>query len=254
MNKAIGGYFGLELPGLERVRYQGAMYFQSARACFHALLQKGKPSKVWLPYFNCDAFLNVLIASGIEYSFYSITEDFLVEDDIQLSEGEWLVYVNYFGICDAQCDAIIRRFGSDRVLLDHAQAYFCPPKDCLATIYSPRKFFGVPDGGVLISRLSVDHCSSSGSSSYERTLHLLKRFADSAESGYSDYQSAERALEVVDSSEMSSLSKKLLFNADADTVIEQRNRNFMALHEQLKSFNQLDFDVSSLRGPLCYPF
>ena len=66
---------------------------------------------------------------------------------MQLREGGWLLYVNYFGICQHQERQVLERFGASRVVLDRSQAFFADPIDCLATIYSPRKFFGVPTEG-----------------------------------------------------------------------------------------------------------
>lgn len=254
MSAAIGGYFGLTMPAASTQRYAEAQYFQSARACFYALLQKGRPKRVWLPFYNCDAMLGPLDALGVEYAFYAINDDFSVAENVELATGEWLVYVNYFGLCDLQQADVLQRFNPQQVIFDHAQAYFSLAKECLATLYSPRKFFGMPDGGLLISRLKVEQTPADEEASHRRMTHLLKRFADSAEAGYADYQVAEESLEVFDASEMSLLSRRLLACADSDEVMASRNQNFRMLHEALAEHNALAFDLSALRGPLCYPF
>ncbi|QXI44654.1 hypothetical protein HU734_007730 [Pseudomonas wayambapalatensis] len=254
MIKAVGGYFGLEMSRAESLRYPDAQYFQSARACFYALLIQGKPSKVWLPYYNCDAMLGPLQRMGIDYGFYAIDEDFTISRALRLAPTEWLVYVNYFGLCDRQQAEVLRRFNPAQVVLDHAQAYYSPPVDCLATLYSPRKFFGVPDGGILVSNVRVGSTAADEEASHQRMSHLLKRFATSAEAGYADFQAAEKSLEAFDVSEMSQLSRNLLACADTPTVIEQRNHNFLTLHARLAEHNALAFDPSTLNGPLCYPF
>jgi len=151
--KPIGGYFELELPESNGHFYSQALKFQSARAAFYALLETGKPQRVWMPKYICDSMLLPLQALKIEIVFYDLTEQFCVCDSVQLSEKDWLLYVNYFGICSLQETQLLKRFNSNQLIFDHSQAFYAPPLDGLATIYSPRKFFGVPDDGYLITQL-----------------------------------------------------------------------------------------------------
>ncbi|MDH4554639.1 hypothetical protein E8F11_05505 [Pseudomonas sp. BN417] len=254
MNEAVGGYFELELPSGFPGLYPEALRFQSARASFYALLCTGRPRKVWMPSYICDSMLGPLSKAGIEVSFYSINEDFSIKDEINLHPDEWILYVNYFGVCASQQREVLRKFNAEQVVFDHSQAFFAPPLDCLATIYSPRKFFGVPDGGLLITKLPVREPDEIDDGSIQRSLHLLKRLGGPPESGYADYQAAERTLEDCQYRKMSVLTERLLSSIDYESARLKRNENFRFLHKEFGVHNRLKLDVEAIDAPLCYPF
>lgn len=256
MNKAIGGYFELELPSEKGEYYPEAYSFQSARAAFLALLQVGKPTRVWMPRYLCDSLFEPLRQINIPFELYSINENLEVADPIKLDEDEWLLYVNYFGVCDHQVTQILEHFPSGQVVIDHSQAFFSPPPDCLATIYSPRKFFGVPDGGYLITRMLVPEPVQEDTDSLSRCTHLLKRLAVGPEHGYADYRAAEASFSGLPPLRMSKLTHRLLSSIDYESVKVCRNHNFERLHVDLGKKNQLPLFLSLDKKitPLCYPF
>ena len=60
---ATGGYFELELPAAASDYHAGALRLQSARAALLLLLQQGKPSAVWLPWYLCQSMLGLRSAA-----------------------------------------------------------------------------------------------------------------------------------------------------------------------------------------------
>lgn len=251
--RAIGGYFELALP-FSKPYYPDALTFQSARAAFLALLRAGAPRRVWMPSYICDAMLAPITLAGAECLFYQIDEQFEVSDRVELADGDWLLYVNYFGLGNRKVDRILTRFNPMQIVLDHSQAFFAPPRDCLATIYSPRKFFGLPDGALLFSRLKLSPPPDEDAGSMHRMDHLLKRLAESPEVGYHDFQKAEASLRDMEPHRMSRLTERLLSSQDFEAIRQKRNDNFCLLHERLSAVNLLSVDTSAVSGPLCYPF
>ncbi|HHC7318802.1 hypothetical protein G6364_13370 [Vibrio cholerae] len=249
---AIGGYFSLELPQPKEHYHPDLLHFQSARAAFYSLLRTGSPRKVWMPYYICDSMLSPLYEIGVPVSFYSLNSDFSVKDDIELLDGEWIVYVNYFGICGAEQNRLLSKYPKEQLVFDHSQAFFQKPLDCLATIYSPRKFFGVPDGGMLSTQLKIRNDFVQDESSYDRIAHLLKRTCFAPEKGYADYQMAESSLHSCQPKGMSRFTDNLLKTIDYSAVKNQRNSNFWYLHEALASVNKIQID--NVDGPMVYPF
>ena len=250
----VGGYFELELPKAKLFLYPQSLKFQSARASFLALLRAGKPKRVWMPHYICDSMLAPLRYTGVEVTFYSINTQFDIVDKFELPANDWLFYVNYFGVCSQNIDRIMSRFYKNQVVLDYSQSFYAAPRECLANIYSPRKFFGVPDGGLLITNLLIAIPSEIESGSVVRSTHLLKRLAVSAESGYADYQQAELSLVEFEPHQMSSLTRRILNSVDFEAVRTRRNNNFHFLHKRLGKINKLLIDPLSINGPLCYPF
>ncbi len=251
ITRPIGGYFELELPLKQKRLYPDALGFQSARAAFYALLLAGEPSRIWMPKYICDSMLSPVISSGIEIVFYDITQDLGAFSQVDIEDSDWFFYVNYFGVCSVQENEILQRLDASQLILDHSQAFFSPPRNCLATIYSPRKFFGVPDGGLLFTSLAISEPEEIDIGSVKRCAHLLDRLNGSVEAGYSGFRRAEEALSDFHPKRMSQLTTQLLSHIDYDTCKERRNANFLFLHEHLQHLNRLAF--SHIDGPMCYP-
>ena len=255
-NKAIGGYSELELPIFKSALYPQALGFQSARAAFFALLCLGKPDRVWIPHYICDSMLAPLKEAGIEFSFYSINEQFDIVDELDMRDSDWLLYVNYFGICGGNVDRILAKFNPHQVVLDHSQAFYAPPRECLATIYSPRKFFGIPDGGLLVTKCPVSVPSKIDDGSLSRSSHLLKRLTSSPEFGYADYLKAEQSLCDFEPRQMSYLTRSILESVNFEEARIRRNNNFSLCHEALGHINQLPIDLLNIEQtlPLLQPW
>lgn len=253
MRHAIGGYFELELPPPRASLYPMALSFQSARAAFLALLRTGKPARIFMPYYLCDSMLAPVEKAGVNCVFYSLDADFDIVDDITLGESDWLLYVNYFGICGPNIDRLRNRHASAQLILDHSHAFYAAPTECLATIYSPRKFFGVPDGGLLVTAQPVAEPINTEQGSLARARAGMTRLAETAEAGYAAYKEAENSLAQCEPMKMSQLSRRILQSVDVEAVRLRRNANFAFLHQQLAARNLLGFDASCVDGPLCYP-
>lgn len=253
-SKAIGGFFELEFPAPKAPLHANTVNFQSARAAFLALLRAGQPRRVWMPYYTCCTMLASLQQADIPVVFYPIDRNFRIASDISLQEGDWLVYTNYFGVCTGYAASVIEQFGQDRVIVDASQALFASPFECLATIYSPRKFLGVPDGGWLVSKLHVKEPTQVDEGAYERALSLLKRAAFSPEVAYADHHRAEMTLFDQEPAAMSVLTRRILASVDFQEVRRARHRNFAYLHARLGQHNLLSLSPADVDGPLCYPF
>ncbi|MCC2961426.1 hypothetical protein LK540_13435 [Massilia sp. IC2-278] len=250
---AIGGYFELELPPPRALPFPQAHRYQSARSAFLALLRVGKPRRVWMPRYLCDSMYAALREAGVEAVPYAIDEGFEVATAIDLQAADWLYYVDYFGVCGDVVARLLTRFNPGQVVLDHCQAFFAPPRPCLAVIYSPRKFFGVPDGGLVVTDLPLEAPAVQDQLSRQRVEAQLERLAVSPESGYQSYVRSEASLADLEPRRMSLLTGRILATVDFASVRERRNRNFRYLHERLGHLNRLALDPARIDGPLCYP-
>lgn len=254
MSTAIGGYFELELPLGTGERYKEAGRYQSASAAFRALLKNERPARVWMPWYICSSMIAALQAEGVPIQRYEIDETLDIKGELPLAKGEWLVYVNYFGVCDRNVDRILTRYSPDQVVIDCAQAFFSAPRRCLATLYSPRKFFGVPDGGYLVTDIEMPFIDEEDDGSVNRCIHLLKRLGSGPEAGYQDYRAAESTLNNQSPRRMSQLTQRILASIDYERARATRSANFLYLHETLGELNSLSIHVEESAAPLCYPF
>lgn len=229
--------------------------YQSARAAFLALLESS-PSirRVWMPAYLCDSMLAPVRLAGKEIEHYSIDKSFAPANKLPLKPGDILFYVNYFGVGDDNVIHILKQYDPASLVIDCSQAFFSGPYDCLATIYSPRKFFGVPDGGILCSQKDIALPAEQDMGSLSRASHLLQRLALSPEQGYESYKLAEASLTDMKPRRMSQLTSSLLSSIDYEFIKVKRLENFKALHIALGAHNSLTLNLDSIDSPLCYPF
>jgi len=253
-HKAIGGYFELEIGNLSLFPYPAAKAYISCRAAFYALLLAIKPTKVWMPRLICDSMLAPLEKGQIKYDFYSINENFDIVEKIKLNPRDLILYANYYGLCDKQQEKILNTYPRNQVIIDNSQEFFSEPLDCLSTLYSQRKFFGIPDGGLIITDIELPCLPERDKSSIERMSHLIKRLAESPEAGFREYQKAEQSLENIELKKMSILTESLLNSLDMEMVKVKRNENFSAVHHVLGGYNKIELDLDNVNAPLCYPF
>jgi len=249
---SIGGYFDLELPDGEHF-HKNAIKLQTARNCLEYVLLTKQYQKLYIPYYTCEAIVEPLIRYNIEYQFYHINEQLEPAETIDLSAGEAFLYTNYFGFKDDTVKRLSKLYG-ERLIVDNAQAFFSQPFEGIDTFYSPRKFFGVADGGYLFTnKMSTDTFEQDVS--FDRMSHLLKRIDLSAEKAYSDFQKNDGSLVNLPIKIMSNLTDRILRGIDYKTIQKKRLENFQTLHSALCKNNLLPiYFTCDTTVPMVYPF
>jgi hypothetical protein len=119
------------------------------------------------------------------------------------------------------------------------------------TIYSCRKYFGVPDGAYLSTDVKLNQKIDTDISK-DRMKHILGHFEGDASECYDDFKKNDLLLENVALKSMSRLTHNILGAINYDQVIKSRNDNFIYLNDRLKSKNRLKLIVPN--GPFTYPF
>lgn len=249
--EAIGGYFELELRKGEHYHKQ-ALRFNSARNCFEYILLVRKYTKIYIPYYTCEVMLQPLLKYGISYEFYSINDRLEPIELPKLHSKEALLYTNYYGLKQSYVEFLAGIYGN-QLIVDNAQAFFSPRVYGIDTFYSPRKFFGVPDGGylytdiILQKKFIVDE-------SYHRMRHLLLRIEKGAEKGYSLFRKADESLDNQPIHSMSVLTERLLQNVDYSYISKKRRENYQFLQHSLSKSNKLVIREDGNSVPMVYPY
>lgn len=255
MNKAIGGYFSLEISRVQNgYIHTNGVHLNSGRNALEYIL-KSIPvvQKLYIPYYTCDVVLEPINKLGIPYGYYRIDEHLELADEIQLDKDEYLLVTNYFGIKDAYIKKLAKRYG-ERLIVDNAQALYAKQLEGIKTIYSPRKFVGIPDGGIAYIDNGLDIADMEQDVSYNRCTHLLKRLDLGAEAGYNDFRANSHQLVNQPIRRMSNLTWNLLQGIDFEEVKKRRWKNFMQLHQALSSINRLHIPESeTFACPMVYP-
>lgn len=250
--RAIGGYPELDLRR-GGFPHDDGLLLNSGRACMHVLLEREQPVCVHVPQYTCDVVLEPIQRLGLNYRFYPIGLDLRPSYLPEVGDRDILIVNNYFGIQDAWCAEMAQKFGS-RLLLDYSQAFFAPPAQGAYCFYTPRKFCGVPDGGILTGPDCV-FSPLTRATSWFRATHLLQRTDKDAEAGYAAFQGAEASLLEQPPLAMSALTERLLRSYDHDAASRQRTSNFRILDERLGASNRLVLpSMTSYSAPMVYPY
>jgi hypothetical protein len=181
-----------------------------------------------------------------------LSADFRIVAPPRLGAGEVLLYVNHFGLCDAIERELEAAYPRECLVFDHAQALYAGPGGA-ATIYSPRKFLGVADGGILATGDAVPAPVRVDPGSEGRLLARMLRTSRGAEAGFQAFREAEQSLDGQPPLTMSALTRRVLAAVDHDRVAEQRRRNFEFVHAALGKHNRLRLALLPGQVPLCYP-
>ncbi len=252
---AIGGYFAMEPgKGSGLVLLESATTYQSARSAMAAALLHVKPANVWVPHFICGVVIEMLDTLGIAVKKYSLTGKFGVPGDLDIGPSDQLVCVDYFGLCAAEVDAAVQQYGAEKILVDASQSLYFKPGTDYTVAYSPRKFAGVPDGGLLMSPhkpsspLPADEAGSGF-----RSRHLASRAAGQVEAGYLQYREAENTLADPMPQHMSNITKTMLAAIDFDGIALRRRSNYQTLSSLLADSGFRTLPLAAAAVPLCFP-
>jgi hypothetical protein len=249
--EAMGGYFELEIPRGQHP-YPGARSFNSARSALQALLRARGTRRVFMPHFLCTVVPDAVRAIDVQVIGYALDESLELQSLPELLAGDALLYVDYFGLKGEYIRNTLAQRYRETLIVDNSQALFSRPLHAIPTLYSPRKFVGVPDGGWLLN--GPDNVEQPPLGAFAgRTDALLGRLAAGPEAHYADFQNNEHALGMEGLKGMSALTERLLDGIDYARVRQQRQANYSLLHGALAPLNRFAPAFVQVEAPLCYP-
>lgn len=255
--KEYGGYLPLEICKKNEYYREDNGYtvwrVNSGRTAIVAALRSHDVNRVFIPYYNCHVVEDTLVHYGYSVVKYKINKDFMpILDDI--SQNDWIVYTDYFGICkDQNKEKIISLYKN--VIFDNTQGFFSKPiiRDNIFNVYSCRKFFGVSDGAYIISnrKENIDNLYDVDLS-WERCAYLIKSYEVGTNGAYKDNLQSEESIGF-EIKLMSKFTQRLLGGIDYHSIKEKRKLNYNYLVKQLKNINELKLDIDDNVAPMVYP-
>ncbi len=256
----IGSFIELQLPA-------GKEYFDSLMPADNiARLNSGRAGiwhafrltgckAIWTPYYQCETVRDFLKFKNVTIKYYHIDREFK-PIDIEQSEDEAVLLVNYYGImANARMESLARQYSN--VIIDNSQAFFARPlQDCF-NVYSARKFMGVPDGAYVIANNANRYMDDyqQGFSS-DTSLFLLQRIEYGCEGKtYSSRMVNEERIDHEDAMKMSALTKRILQGTDYQYIIRKRKENFKEACEIFTSINRIQIKnfTDEKNVPMVYP-
>lgn len=251
----IGSFIELDLRQTgEYFKSDQMARLNSGRAGILYSLQLLGVRKVYIPYYQCPSVFLFLEKKGIEVFKYYLDNELMPLLAVNEKDTAVLV-VNYFGLFgSAKLGDLASKFNN--LIIDNAQGFFAKPMDNLLNIYSPRKFFGVPDGCYVIGNEAkrIEHLFDKDFSSATSGF-LLKRIEMGCSTVYAERQANEERIEQSDIMQMSQLTKSLLLSIDYKKIKQKRKANFKFAHQLFKKFNLLNVDnlMANDATPMVYP-
>lgn len=241
--REIGGYHELDLRSDGICPIDGVR-LNSGRNALRYIVKSMGINKLYVPYFTCHTVHDALKEEGCVVEHYKLGPDFFPE--VPLPSDTYIVYNNYFGCTGKLVDEMAVRYPN--LIVDHCQALYAKPRG-IASFYSPRKFFGLPDGGIAVLCRSGGFEIEEQDHSVERMKHLLLRIDYDAPTGYADCKKA--ALRGFPVRRMSKLTQALMGNLDYESARNRRLANFSYLHKVLKA--PLANQIAADDVPMVYP-
>lgn len=248
-SKNIGGFFELEIAEGRSLFHDDAIKLATGRACLSVILQLEKFSKVYLPFYCCDALFEPLDLCKIPYEFYCIDKELEIGREIVLKPTEALVYCNFFGVKSTYINQLIEVY-KDQVIIDNSHAFFSKGYPSNISFTTARKYFGVPDGAFLYLPDHTNELDISRNTNISIT-HNLNRLLGYQEQAYQDFIAYEASLNS-DVNLISVVSEKLLKTVDYNAVRRIRNANFNFFKEEFQELNQICLDENAI-DCFCYP-
>ncbi len=246
--KEIGGYFGLEQL-INNEYYKDLLALNTGRNALLYLLKAKNIQKLYIPYYLCNSVSNMLDKYEYNFVYYNVDSDFMPIFNKTLNDNEYIYVANYYGqLTNEKVLNLKQKF--NQIILDNIHAFFQKPLDGIDTIYSCRKFFGVPDGAYLSTDSVLDEVLEIDISK-DRMRHILGRFEGAASDYYSYFKENDASLKFEPLKYMSKLTHNILGAIDYERVNRIRNENYAFLDSELKSTNKLK--LTTPQGPFAYP-
>jgi len=253
-NEIIGGMFGLQATSDSGAMSPPFLQDQNlclvnARSAIRLLVGQLTPQQVWCPSYLCHTILEAIRGTMAGVRFYEVNYDLVIASYDwldQVQEGDLVIFIDYFGfIGDPDCAVRARKRGA-WVLEDASQALLSGIVGRFSDfiLYSPRKFVGIPDGGILCnhSKFHFQHVDlMAPPSNWWRKAFLasvLRREFDihgGTRQWFELFQETEPNAPI-GSFAMSELSRVLLQNNfDYTTIAQRRVGNYHTLADKLGS-------------------
>ena len=250
--KAIGGYTEFDFGFIKHDMHKSAVALQSARSCLYLFLKTVSAKSIYVPAYLCDSLHPVINALKIKINTYDVNDSLEPIDNFTLQDNDYFLLVNYFGLCDSIIEKWLSILTPERVIVDNSQALFSNPKNNVATIYSPRKYVSIPDGGFIYSKTKLEDDFKY----YDGELncnHLIYRATGQTRKGYDFFLKAENALNDFTPLKMSKISNLLFYRSEIQKVAKARVENYRLLSSKFERHNRREIIISSEMVPLCYP-
>lgn len=226
----------------------GSLRLVNARSALPILLEVLRSQRIWMPSYLCPSLLQAVRQSDVQVLFHPINCHLQHSERAwmkNLREGDLVVLISYFGFPASEEVAAEIKRRKCWLLEDASQALFNHNRLSSADfiLFSPRKFLGVPDGGILLTKCQVDLCAITPLKPNFWWLDnleamVLRREFDRHKMQNDWFQRYLKAKTAAPAGKyrMSEMTSSLLKSSfDYSKIVEQRINNYQILLKALES-------------------
>ena len=94
--------------------------FNLGREALRQLIQLYKIKKMYIPYYLCDVVRHTLVEESCKPVFYHIDNNFF--PDCEFNKNDYVLYPNYWGICEENVKRLVNIYS--KLIVDNAHAYY----------------------------------------------------------------------------------------------------------------------------------
>ena len=97
--------------------------FDLARNALRYLINNYNIKEIYIPYYLCNVVRNTIFKENCKPKFYHIDDNFL--PSIDFPKESFILYPNYFGICDNNVKKLVTQYPN--IIIDNAHSYYATP-------------------------------------------------------------------------------------------------------------------------------
>ena len=111
------------------------LYLNLARNSLRYIIKTYKIKELNIPYYLCKTVRQSIVKEGCKPLFYHIDDNFMPQKTFD--ENEYVLYPNYFGICDKNVKILSKKY--PKIIIDNSHSFYSSPEG-FACFNSARKF------------------------------------------------------------------------------------------------------------------
>lgn len=257
---------------------ENCVYVKSGRDAIRVVAKmiKKEVNSILVPSFCCESMIKPIVDEGINIKFYKMTNElFADKEDINklLEDNDAFLFMNFFGreIFTEEYLVELKNNYPKLILIEDRTHEILDKKELSNitidyTVASLRKWFALPDGGVVYGNINNKiHINKEQTSNYfsiirKEALILKEEYLQNGEKSIKnryrnlltdaeEYLQSETSIET-----MSRISREIININDYDCYREKRKLNYKILKDALKEVDNIKFLLASTgNSPLYFP-
>ena len=246
-NKEISSCTAPEGSGTPVYHASGKFLNSGSNALRH-ILRTYKIKKIYVPYYASKEIIEVVQQECYDVLFYTVTPE--LKPAGFFPKASAILDPNYFGVCGKTVKALAARHPN--LIVDNTLSFFSAPVGLGSFYDTAIAGFGLPDGGIAISHKGNDTVYSDEIQPGE--AEFCKETPDCEENAECEENTGceVEQIPVVQITNMSSETYRMLGEVDYAAIRQQRLKNFRFLAKHLEPEKVWEFSPEDV--PSFYPY